>query len=331
MSHFLNLAINENGIITDLDLDQEIQALATSPFAFTDVFIYSHGWWTSFTSASAVYNQFAVGVARTLQVLAGQNPSVLPGLGQGFSGLASAMFWPSVLSEDNVSLLNLFDAASFFTMEHRADAVGANAGYAFLRLVIEARQGLPPLRFHLIGHSFGCRVVLSALQALAKDEATMKLVAAEKASFRVALVQAAADTGSLAADGAYPNVLTDFADLRMLITTSTEDKALGTFYPMAQNLAHFFTDAVPALGHAGPTGKLPKPIGQTLVIAPFGPAIPPLPPLVDPLIVADLSPLHKAHAAQFVQDQGGKMPIAGQHSDFFLPEIYDLLARFIGA
>lgn len=38
MSHFLNLPINENGIITDLNLDDDLRALASSPLAFTDVF-----------------------------------------------------------------------------------------------------------------------------------------------------------------------------------------------------------------------------------------------------------------------------------------------------
>lgn len=329
MSHFLNLPINENGIITDLNLDDDIATLAAAPFAFTDVFIYSHGWWTSFTSASAVYNQFAVGMARTLQTLAGQVPPALTSIGQGFSGLAAALFWPSVVSEDQESLLNVFDAATFFTMEHRADAVGSNAGYSLLRLLIQARQGLPPLRFHLIGHSFGCRVVLSALETLAKDSATMALANAERASFRIALIQAAADTASLAAGGMYADVLTAFPDLRLLITKSTEDKALGTFYPMAQNLAHFFSNAVPALGHAGPTGNLPVPVSASFAVGPAGGGAA-IPPLTGKLLVADLSPLHQSHAAAYIQEQGGHMPIAGQHSDICLPEIYDLLARFVG-
>ena len=331
MSHFLNLPINENGIITDLNLDHDIRALAAAPFSFTDVFIFSHGWWNSFTSASAVYNQFAIGLAGTLQVLANQSPPVLTSIGQGFSGLAAALFWPSVLSEDQVSLINAFEATSFFTMEHRADAVGRNAGYSLLRLLIEAHAGRPPVRFHLIGHSFGCRVVLSALQTLAEDEDTMALAASEKASFRVALVQAAADTGSLAARGLYEDVLTAFPDLRMLITTSTEDKALGTFYPLAQDLAHFFTDPVKALGNAGPTGDLPVPISASFQVGPAAPATnTQVPPMTGPVSVADLSPLHLAHAAAYIQQQGGKMPVGGQHSDICLPEIYNLLARFVG-
>jgi hypothetical protein len=135
----------------------------------------------------------------------------------------------------------------------------------------------------------------------------------------------------LSAGGLYADVLTSFPDLRVLVTTSTEDKALGTFYPMAQDLAHFFANPVPALGHAGPTGALPNPVSAAFTVGPASSGGPPVPSLTGQLSVADLSPLHKSHAAAYIAEQGGQMPIAGQHSDICLPELYDLLARFVGA
>jgi hypothetical protein len=326
MSHFLNVPTNENGIIADLNLDVDVQTASQPPFAFTDVFIYSHGWWTSDNDASADYNRFSIGFAKTLQTLGKQDPPTLAKLGQGFSGLAAAFYWPSVLSENPGSLLNLLEATSFFTMQGRADAVGANGGYALLRLLIEARHGQPPLRFHLIGHSFGCRVVLSALQKLASDAATVALARAEQASFRVVLIQAAADEDCLSASGKYPGVLTGLPDLRLLLTKSHNDVALGTWYPRAQDLAHFFTNAVPALGAAGPTGNLPVVVNDSFTVAP-GTGNVHL--ATGPFAVADLTPLHVAHAAQYQADMGGHMPAGGQHADIFLPEIYELVARFL--
>lgn len=326
MSHFLNIPVNQNGIITDLNLDVDIATVSQAPFAFTDVFIYSHGWWTSDADASADYNQFSIGFAKSLQSLAAMSPGSLGLMGPGFSGLAAACYWPSVLSENFGSLLNVLEATSFFTMQHRADSVGSNAGYALLRLLIEARRGKPPLRFHLIGHSFGCRVVLSALQKLACDAATLAMAKAENAAFRVVLIQAAADDDCLCADGAYPNVLTGLPNLRLMLTTSTADAALGVWYPRAQELAHFFRGATPALGSAGPKMPLPISVSDRFKVSAGTGTVH---QAAGPLAIADLSPLHTAHAAQFQADQGGKIPASGQHSDIFLPEIYELVARFV--
>jgi hypothetical protein len=69
MSHFLTIPINENGIILDERFKDELQTAATDPFAFTDVFLYAHGWWNTASSASAEYNIFSLGFAKALQGL----------------------------------------------------------------------------------------------------------------------------------------------------------------------------------------------------------------------------------------------------------------------
>ena len=35
----------------------------SSPFAFTDIFLYSHGWWTSAEGAMNDYSRFSIGLA----------------------------------------------------------------------------------------------------------------------------------------------------------------------------------------------------------------------------------------------------------------------------
>lgn len=318
MSHFLTIPINENGIIIDENIDTELQTAAAAPFAFTDVFIYSHGWWNTASSAVSEYNIFSLGFAKTFQGLVASNPASCPKLSGPFSPLALGIHWPSMLSEEQNSVANFLEATSFFTMQQRADSVGRHAGYSLLRLLVEARRATP-LRFNLIGHSFGCRVVLSALEGIAEDPAL--LAAANDCVFNVVLLQAAADTDSLVAGQLYGCVQKAIRRLRMLVTVSANDTALGTWYPRAQELAHLFSGPTKAMGSAGPTGELAIPVGETFPVSNTS-----IPSFTKPLGVADLTPLHQWHKAVYGSNGWG-----GQHSDINLPQVYELLARFFGS
>jgi hypothetical protein len=224
-----------------------------------------------------------------------------------------------MLSESQDSVVNFLEATSFFTMQQRADSVGRHAGYSLLRLMIERQKAGQPYRFNLIGHSFGCRVLASALAALAEDPLTMQKMAGNE--FNVALIQAAADTDCLAPGQLYGKVQQCIPNLRMLITTSANDTALGRWYPEAQRIAHLFSGPIEALGSRGPTGELAIPVDQRFDVTP---AI--VPTFSGRLGVANLTPLHQSTAAAYsVTDNWG-----GQHSDINLPQIYDMLARFFG-
>jgi hypothetical protein len=318
MSHFLTIPINENGIILDQRFKEELQMAATDPLGFTDVFLYSHGWWNTASSASAEYNIFSLGFAKALQGLFCASPAQWPKIGAAFSPLALAIHWPSMLSEDQDSVANFMEATSFFTMQQRADSVGRNAGYSLLRLMIERQKDRQPYRFNLIGHSFGCRVLCSALEAVAEDPELVGRLAGNE--FNVALLQGAADTDSLAPGQLYGKVQQTIPKLRMLVTTSARDTALGKWYPEAQRIAHLFSGPVDALGSKGPTGDLAIPIDQRFDVTS---AI--VPTFTGRLGVANLTPLHQSTAAAY-----GTNDWSGQHSDINLPQIYDMLARFFG-
>ncbi len=320
MAHFLTVPINENGIITDGHIDDEIKYAAVSPFAFTDVFFYSHGWWTTAVASMADYNNFSIGFARTLHNLIEKSSNSVPQFPAGFSALSIGLHWPSMLSEDSRSVVNFVEAASFFTMEFRADDVGQTAGYALIRLLLESRKSAAPFRFHLLGHSFGCRVVLSTLQQLTADPATMAL--AQRAQFKVVLIQAAADYDSLAPEKLYKDILTGFPHIKMLATVSANDKALNEWYPAAQKLAHLFKDPVFALGAKG---FVDKPAPANIHTIAIGPGSVPAP--TGQFVVADLTPLHQARLAR---DRTVSDGFSGQHSDIYVDEIYELLARFLG-
>src|SRR5579864_3585937 len=138
MSHFIVVPINENGIIFDPDMDRVVaEAIAVDPFGFTDVYIYSHGWSTNATGALDEYNRFSVDLARLIDITNAQEPPVFA---QGpADSLGVGIHWPSEITEDQNSLLNKAQLFTFYTMEHRADAVGSNAVYTFLRLMLQAR------------------------------------------------------------------------------------------------------------------------------------------------------------------------------------------------
>jgi len=320
MTHFLTVPVNENGIIVDANIAAEVSTAATTPFAFTDVFLYSHGWWNCASSAASEYNAFSIGFAKTVGLLAGEAGCLPKWSGSSYSPLVLAVHWPSMISEDQDSVANFLEATSFFTMEHRADSVGRHAGYSLLRLLLNARADRAPLRFNLVGHSFGCRVLCSALEALAEDDESRSK--AQGAELNVVLLQAAADADSLVEGQLYGRVLKSFPKLRLLVTTSQNDKALGTWYPAAQQLSHLFEKTMQAMGAVGPQGPLYTAVDKT---APVSSAV--IPTFSGRFGVADLTPLHKSR-----QDlPGASSDFAGQHSDINLPQIYELLARFFAS
>src|ERR1051326_4386084 len=99
MSHFLTVPINENGIIVDDKIDSTLSQAMNRPFNFSDVFIYSHGWWTTGTRAMDEYNRFSIEFARLVMTLAANAPPALPNLPS--SSLGVGIHWPSMLSEDD--------------------------------------------------------------------------------------------------------------------------------------------------------------------------------------------------------------------------------------
>jgi hypothetical protein len=319
MNHFLTVPMDENGIILNQRFKDDLQATAGERFAFTDVFVYSHDWWNAASSASAEYNVFSLGIAKALQGLVCASPGQWPKIRAAFSPLALATHWPSMMSEDQESVAKVLEATSFFAIQRRADSVGRHAGYSLLRLMIQRQPDSRPFRFNLIGHGFGCRVLCSALEALAGDQAITAKMARNE--FNVVLLQAAADTDSLAPGQLYGQVQQGIPNLRLLVTTSAHDATLGKWYPEAQRTARPLCGSVEAMGSQGPAGELRIPVDQrsdvTSVIVPT---------FAGKLGVANLTPLHQSTAAAY----GGAGNWSGQHSDLNLPQIYELLARFFG-
>jgi len=326
MSHFITVPINENGIIFDTSMTSVVaEAIAEQPFGFEDVYVYSHGWSTDAFLALDEYNRFSVELAKSILLAGAQTPSPLANPPRNSLGVG--IHWPSEITEDPGSPLNNLQLFTFYSMEHRAESVGKNAVYAMLRLMLSSRAGSTlPLRFFVLGHSFGSKVVCAALNDLQVDIANGTIPMPASVSFRIVLLEAATDNNNLEPGdiyGAIPNI----ANLRMLVTTSQLDAALQTWYPAASKLANLFHggNPTPALGAAGPSqntqtafgGAAPISITPGFTLAGV--------PAASRLVVADLTPVHQARVSAGLYNGG----FAGSHSDIYFNEVYQLVMGFL--
>lgn len=328
MPHTLTIPTDNNGVILDASMSGVIaQAMAVDPFGFEDVFLYSHGWSNDADHALDEYNTFSTGFAREVLIAQGDQPDIFPAPPR--EPLGVGIHWPSEITENPTSPLTDLQLLTFFTMKHRADAVGQNAVYSIMRLMLEARNGLRGTRFLLIGHSFGCKVMCAALQDLYTDIDNHTIPLPAGTSWRIVLLEPATDQDNLEDGDIYGNVH-KFGDLRLLMTTSQKDECLTKWYPDASRVANLFHGATPtpALGAAGPTATM---------IAGFGGAPDRLTidegfPVLNAvnararLVVADLTPIHTLRAADGQYPNGG---LAGSHSDINFTELYSLVSGFM--
>lgn len=317
MSQLFIVPTNENGLILDTQIAADIDTALSPPFDFKDVYVYSHGWWTSPQRAMQDYNQFTIGYARS--VLAALAAAAAPGPPPS-DALGIGVQWPSMLFNSDSLIAEAVEAATFYEMETRADSIGANAGYALLRCVLQ--KAPPRQKINLIGHSFGCKVICKLLEELYHDRATVSVPPTTR--INIVLLQAAFDDNDLESNNIYGDLAAGFPDLRMLITTSRRDDALGNLYPKAERLNLFKLGARRvALGYGGPTAAVEAlfaPVARVSVGPGFtGGALPPA-----RMLVADLTPLHAdPSSAPF------NAPLVGHHSDIYRDEIYSLIAGFV--
>lgn len=326
MPHFITVPINENGIIFDDEMNSVVaEAIADQPFGFEDVYVYSHGWSTDAFLALDEYNRFSVDLSRTILLASAQAAAAWTNPPRNSLGVG--IHWPSEITEDPTSPLNALQLFTFYSMEHRADAVGKNAVYAMLRLMLSSRAGSPlPLRFFILGHSFGSKVVCAALNDLQTDIANGTIPTPATLSFRVVLLEAATDNNNLESGDIYGEVSV-IRNLRLLMTTSQLDKALQVWYPDAAKLANLFHhgDPTPALGAAGPTQNTATAFGGATNVAITPGFTANAVPTGTRLVVADLTPVHQARVSAGLYN-GGE---SGSHSDINFAELYQLVMGFL--
>jgi hypothetical protein len=142
------------------------------------------------------------------------------GLGETFSGILSAA-------------RNLLNYSTYYLMKERAGTVGRRGVNGVLRQLKAAR---PDLRIHLIGHSFGGRLVTATADGPTGQSAV--------GFDTLTLLQAAFSHNGFGAkfdgtrDGGFRAVITD-RKIRgpILVTHSIRDRAVGIAYPLASRVS----------------------------------------------------------------------------------------------
>jgi hypothetical protein len=198
---------------------------------------------------------------------------------------------------------------TFWHMKHRARDVGARGVATLLTGLQEAAPGA---RLHLMGHSFGCIVVSSAVAG--RRPAGRRLVAS------LALVQGAMSLWSFCSaipaaperTGYFHRVLADgLVAGPVVVTTSVHDRAVRSFYPLgagARGQVDYGPDRLPTYGAIGTFGAR-------------GPGL----QVVDDDLRAvdqpyDLRPgvVHDLRGDDVIRDSAGVM---GAHSDITKPPV----------
>jgi len=135
---------------------------------------------------------------------------------------------------------NLLDATTYYLMKERAGTVGVRG---LAPVLPQLRAARPGLRLHLVGHSFGARLVSAA--------ATGPAGAAPVPVASMTLLQSAFSHFSFAqnwkpgADGAFRGCLTGHRiDGPVLVTHTANDRAVGIAYALASRIAGQVASAV---------------------------------------------------------------------------------------
>lgn len=159
--------------------------------------------------------------------------------------------------------------ASVYAMKRRAGVVGARGVAPLLRDLLAAA---PDTAVHLAGHSYGCRVVLSAVCAEPLGRRVESLLLLQPAVSRYCFAERVPTTGR---PGGYRPAL-DRVEQPILLTFSQRDAALHKLFSMAMWLANevgepeiagAFDNIYAALGGYGPAGV---DFAESPVIAPRG-------------------------------------------------------------
>jgi hypothetical protein len=193
----------------------------------------------------------------------------------GGGGAAGFTDWMGKAVDGAKSLVSL---VTYYQMKNRAGVIGQSGVYDTLRRIRSSRpaDGDNRLRLHLLGHSFGCRLVTAAVAGppgappLPVDSMTLMQAAFSHYSF--------AQSYDGTRDGFYRRVVTDPLRVRgpLLITFTAQDKAVGIAYPIASRVARQIAsamgDANDPYGGLGRNGAQKTPGAQVVTLGPAGSA-----------------------------------------------------------
>ncbi len=211
------------------------------------------------------------------------------------------------------ALLAPLRTMSFWKMKDRAAKFGAGAAFKLLhRLQSTAAEDV---RFHLMGHSFGCVVMSAALAGPATSNALVRPLDS------VVLLQGALSLWSYTSNiphapgqpGYFHRIFSERRVAGPLVTTQSEyDRAVGTMYPLAAGVARQVTFA---------PGELPK-YGALGTFGVRGPD----PEVIDMEMLPADQPYHFRAGGVYNLESSKyictiEYPTSGAHSDLAHPEV----------
>lgn len=157
-----------------------------------------------------------------------------------FLGLGGAAGLEDLLSGVKAAARRIANFATYQTMKERAGRVGRTG---LCQVLMRLRDRNPALKLHLIGHSFGGRLVTAAAHALPADTSAVSLSLLQAAYSHNGLAEEFDDQGH---DGAFRALVSEKrASGPIIITHTKNDRAVGIAYPLASRLSR---DQAAALG-----------------------------------------------------------------------------------
>lgn len=163
------------------------------------------------------------------------------GAGDGSTTAGGAAGLGDLLTGIKAGAQNFLNLLTYYKMKDRAGMIGSGSVHDLLRRIHEARGDL---ELHLVGHSFGGRLVTAAVAGREGQApvpvATMTLLQAAYSHHGMA--ENWDDDGN---DGLYRRVLADHhVSGPVLITHTVNDRAVGRAYPLASRLARQVASAL---------------------------------------------------------------------------------------
>ena len=180
-------------------------------------------------------------------VLARLGSPVLPVFSLAASSASGhALGLGNVLSDVTSAASRLANLFTYYTMKDRAGVVGSTG---VLQTVLRVQASAPAVRVHLVGHSFGGRLVTATANAITTPDSIASLLLLEAAYSHNGLAKnwdGMNDDGSFRSVVAVPKI-----GGPTLISHSVHDTAVGLAYPLASRIMQQVASAVVG----GPTDK----------------------------------------------------------------------------
>lgn len=131
----------------------------------TDIVVFVHGWNKNPSLAERDFSDFLCRLHGHVRGVA-QERNLWLESEKGQRLLVIGVFWPSTVLANARDPL-LLKPPSYFRMRSRVDAIAARGFPAFLMTLVESLRR--PANLHLVGHSFGGRMIVHGLQHLSAE------------------------------------------------------------------------------------------------------------------------------------------------------------------